>query len=310
MRILVIVNTRSGGGDAGLYDYVRALGAGGAEVRALRSSTDARRSRTCSRDAGAFDRVVAAGGDGTVSAVCYALRDTGVPVLVYPAGTANLLALNLGVPPRAARPRRDHRVTACRSRSTWARSNRTDDADGAISPYRLRRHGRRRLRRVDHGGRAADEVDPRRGRLPARRARQPRPTISRFEIDLDGEPVETDGIAVLVVNFGRLQFDIAVARGADPRDGVLDIAVLRSKNIAELLPTVAASIFDRAGRRDAIPGIDVYSASVRDASEPSPRCGCSTTAKSSRRTRRSRRACCRGAATLLAAADSPYARQS
>ncbi len=49
-------------------------------------------------DAAAFDRVVAAGGDGTVSAVCYAMRHTGVPVLVYPAGTANLLALNLGLP--------------------------------------------------------------------------------------------------------------------------------------------------------------------------------------------------------------------
>ena len=81
----------------------------------------------------------------------------------------------------------------------------------------------------------------------------PTPTISRFEIELDGELIETDGIAVLIVNFGRLQFDIELARGADPRDGLLDIAVVRSKNIAELVPAVAAGVFDRAGTETRFP---------------------------------------------------------
>jgi diacylglycerol kinase family enzyme len=82
------------------------------------------------------------------------------------------------------------------------------------------------------------------------------PTTAHFVLQLDGEELVTDGIAVLVVNFGRIQFDVPVAAGADPRDGMFQVAVIRSRNVAALLPAIVAG-FSGA---DTLPGIDVYSA--------------------------------------------------
>lgn len=44
------------------------------------------------------DLVIAAGGDGTVRAVCGSMAGTEIPVAILPVGTANLLARNLGIP--------------------------------------------------------------------------------------------------------------------------------------------------------------------------------------------------------------------
>jgi diacylglycerol kinase family enzyme len=305
MRTLVIINTRSGGGDAGLYDYVRALGSTGTEVT-LRFCDGTRRLEDLVLDAGAFERVVAAGGDGTVSAVAYALRDTGIPVLVYPAGTANLLALNLGMPtePRALA---DITMSGVPVRFDVGEVVHAHPADGGDSHT-----GFMVMAGAGYDASLIEAAGPMKSNLGAAAylfaaMGNLAPTAARFRLDLDGRRLETDGIAVLVVNFGRLQFDIEVARGADPRDGVFDVAVLRSRNAAGLVPAVLAGIFDRAGGRDAVPGIDVYSAgSVSVDADPALRMqydGEAVDAITPFQARVLPRA-----ATLLLPADSPFAR--
>lgn len=255
MRILVVVNARSGGGDAGLYGFVRALGTLGVEVT-LRFSTAEKPIESLTEDASMFDRVVAAGGDGTAGAIAYALRDSHVPILVYPAGTANLLALNLGMP---SEPRTLAEV-AVHGRPVSFDLGEIDLTQGSG----VVQQGFSIVAGAGYDAAIMETAGPLKSTLGAAAylvaaVTNIAPTTARFELELDGERVSTDGIAVLVANFGKLQFDVAVARGADPQDGLLDIAVVRSRSVAGLVPAVMANMFDHRADNPT-PGIDVYSA--------------------------------------------------
>ena len=258
MRVLVVVNTRSGGSDAGLYDYARALGAGGVEV-VMRFVSPTARLEDLVADSGAFDRVVAAGGDGTVSAVCYAMRHSGVPVLVYPAGTANLLALNLGLPldaPALAR------ITLEGTPVSFDLGElHHTDINGVI-----RSSGFAVMAGAGYDAAIMESAAPLKATFGAAAYLMAAvgniaPTVSYFEILIDGTSVTTDGIAVLLVNFGRIQFDLTITQGWDPRDGLLDVVVVTAKHTAALLPAVFAAVLDRvAGNADRSSGLEVYRA--------------------------------------------------
>jgi diacylglycerol kinase family enzyme len=250
----VVVNTRSGGGDSGLYYFVRALGATGAEVT-LRFSDGTRSLESLLTDARSFDRVVAAGGDGTASAICYALRNTSVPILVYPAGTANLLALNLNMP---TEPRALSDVALLGQQVSFDLGELTRPAGPHGEPVRS---GFAIMAGAGYDASIMEAAQPFKSTLGAfaylmAAVANLAPTASKFELELDGEHFSTDGIAVLLVNFGRIQFDLPVASGADPRDGLFQVAVLRTRNVAELLPAIIASL----SGAEKVPGIDVYTA--------------------------------------------------
>lgn len=257
MRVLVIVNTRAGGGDAGLYPFMRALGAEGAEV-VLRFADENNPLDGLARDAADFDRVVAAGGDGTLSTICYEARDTGVPILAYPSGTANLLALNLGLPPDS------HALAEVTLRGTPVQFDM-----GELVRTVESREDKTGFVLMAGAGFDADimkTAQPMKATLGAAAylaaaVTNLAPTVSQFELVLDGEHIHTDGIAVLLLNFGRIQFDLAVTPAWDPRDGLFDVVVVRTKNVAGLIPVVFAAMLDRMGSYpDRTPSVDVYSA--------------------------------------------------
>lgn len=261
VRVLVIDNPRSGQGDAGLYDYVRELTFAGADVTTRALSEDADLVALLA-DARSFDRVVSAGGDGTASGVAYALRASGVPIVAYPAGTANLLASNLGLPhdPRAlakvtldgATMRTDLAEIECRS---------CDVGDGV-------RTGRLGFAVMAGAGFDADVMESAAALKPMLGAgayfvsvlQNLAPTRAEIRLTLDGETVETDGIAVILVNFAKITFDIAVTHDSDATDGLLDVAVVRAHNLPALLPDVWAALLDRIGDYPHRPSLAVYSA--------------------------------------------------
>lgn len=270
MRILVIVNVTSGGGDAGLYDFVRELGFEGAEV-VMRFAGPSARIEGLLDDAEEFDRVVAAGGDGTVTAVCYATRDSGIPVLAYPAGTANLLSQNLGLPLDAPALAAITLEGAAGTFDIGELELPASDPDGEP-----RRSGFMVMAGAGYDAaimQSAQPLKPAFGAMAYLMAAVGNltPTPAEFELVLDGEHVSTDGIAVLVVNFGRIQFELSVAKGSDPADGMLDVVVLRSKNAAGLIPAVFSAIADRIVELPAsAPGLDVYQASRVEVSSYPP----------------------------------------
>jgi len=307
VRVLVIVNVYSGGSDAGLYDYARALGVEGVEVVMRFMAADVP-IETLLSDAGAFDTVVAAGGDGTVSAVCYATRGTGVPVLVYPAGTANLLALNLGLP-----------LDAPRLAEITLRGVPVSFDMGELEHHAIAGSKRRSGFIVMAGAgydatimEAAQPLKPVFGAAAYLLAAvgNMAPTTAQFDLVLDGREVSTDGIAVLLVNFGRIQFDLAVTHDWDPRDGLLDIAVVRMKNAAGLLPVVFAAMLDRLGDYpERTEGIEVHrAASVEITASPALRTQSDGEALEELTPFAAR--CLAGAATLLVPSESPFATSS
>lgn len=268
MRVLVVVNTRAGGGDAGLYPFMRALGLDGAEV-VLRFADDDHPLETLLVDASDFDRIVAAGGDGTLSVVCYETRDTGVPILAYPAGTANLLALNLGLPLDASSLAE---VTLAGVPVTFDIGELEKQLPGSAPA----RSGFVVMAGAGFDADIMSAAQPFKASLGAAAyllaaVSNLAPTVSEFELVLDGEHVHTDGIAVLLVNFGRIQFDLAVTPGWDPRDGLFDVVVLRTRHVAGLIPVVFAAMLDRVGTfPDRTPSVDIYSAASVEVSAYPP----------------------------------------
>ncbi len=100
MRILLIANPAAGGnaraGIARAQQYLQGRGCE-VELRLTAARGDARQAGAAAR-AGGYDRVIAAGGDGTLNEVLNGLAPSAVPLAFLPLGTMNVLALEVGIP--------------------------------------------------------------------------------------------------------------------------------------------------------------------------------------------------------------------
>jgi diacylglycerol kinase (ATP) len=103
-RFFLIVNPGAGvAGSSLVEDTRRALERAGAAIDSI-APMDTAASRAAAREAaasGRYDAIIAAGGDGTIRHVAAALIGSDTPLGIIPVGTANVLALEIGL---AARP--------------------------------------------------------------------------------------------------------------------------------------------------------------------------------------------------------------
>ena len=135
-----------------------------------------------------------------------------MPVLPFPAGTANLLALNL------ASPMEPHAL------AKMVREGRTLDFDLGEMEVAGRRFGFGIMAgagydaAIMHGAEAGKRLFGPMAYLSAA-VLNPMPQKSRFSLELDGRTVESEGLGILLVNFSKIQFDITVTHGNERATG-------------------------------------------------------------------------------------------
>ena len=236
MKLLVINNLASGPGDGKVYDFIRAFVRDGDEV-CLRSTDGTTDIAELVGDAASFDAVVAGGGDGTCTAVNCLLANSGIPVLPFPAGTANLLAHNLRGP---IEPHALAEIT---------REGRTLDFDLGQIEVEGKSFGFEMIAGAGYDAtimRAAEASKKTMGEAAyfSAAVANATPQVSKFTLTLDGETIESEGLGVLLVNFSQLQYDISVTHENEPRDGKFDVVVLKAQTAFELIPALLAAMRD------------------------------------------------------------------
>ena len=239
MKLLIVNNTNAGPGDGSIYDFIR-IAIGDGDEACLRCTDGTTDVASLLYDANRYDAVIASGGDGTVARTAHALAGTGIPILPFPSGTANLTANNLMIPyePHAL--------------AKLVREMRTLDFD--LGEIEAEGH------RFGFGVMAGAGFDATimAAAQPAKKLLGPvayfsaavanaLPQKSHLTIDIDGTTIEREGLGVLLVNFSKIQMDVTVTHDNKPRDGEFDVVILKAHNAFELIPALIAGILDRDG---------------------------------------------------------------
>jgi diacylglycerol kinase family enzyme len=247
----MVSNLRSGVGDPGTHEFLSEMGTRDVEIT-LRFLQEGGSLDQLLADANSFDRVIVSGGDGTISSALYALRHTEVPVALYPAGTANLFARNLALPTDPAELAR----LVFDGDATRLDLGELDIGDG---------RGFFVMAGVGFDAGLIHRAEPLKsiigeGAYIVAALQDPLPRQAMFDLVLDGNEFYTEGIAVVLVNLAKIQLDLSVTHDSDPRDGQLDVVVVKARTVAGLVPTVFAAVLDRIGTHKDRPGLEVFNA--------------------------------------------------
>jgi diacylglycerol kinase family enzyme len=195
------------------------------------------------------DVVLAFGGDGTARIVAEVLSGTSVPMGLLPAGTGNLLARNLGIPP--------NRLESSLHIALTGRPRTIDVGRAEIAPSLKDAEAPMRETFLVMAGLGFDaEVMARAGAVLKERLgwgaylvaglRQLRGRRTTVTIRVDDDPPKQRKIrAVVVGNCGTLQGGIQLMPGALLDDGWLDVVIVAPRSLLGWLSVTGAVITRR-----------------------------------------------------------------
>lgn len=181
------------------------------------------------------DRIIVSGGDGSIAEAAEVVAGTDVVLGVVPGGTGNLLAVNLGfsTDPAAA------------MRTAAGGTTRAIDVGRA--------NGRVFLIVAGIGADAqmvqdADRELKRRWGVLAyfiaawRNLGRP---LGRYRITIDGQTFYRRAQTILIGNMGKITGGVELIPGADPADGMFDLAVIRARHFRDVAVIALRAILGR-----------------------------------------------------------------
>ena len=189
-----------------------------------------------------FDRVISAGGDGTLNAIACGLIGSQVPLGIIPLGTGNQLAANLGIPPDVERAVE----VAVRGQARAIDIGQLGDGSyfalmaGAGWDAEVMNSCSRELKeRWGFGAYLFQGLK----RVAA-------PPSALYRIEVDGAEFEVRAATVLIANAGQLfsslfPVEVRIAPDTSFQDGLLDICIFAPRT----LPDVAAVLWKVARRQ-------------------------------------------------------------
>ncbi|MFN8578355.1 MAG: diacylglycerol kinase family protein [Candidatus Sericytochromatia bacterium] len=233
-KVLLIQNPKSGQSESNEFMKFKALLLDNEITVSLRNLKEGVGISELIKDANEFDCIVTAGGDGTVCAVAHELKED-IPLFVYPAGTANLVAQNLGM---------------------YIASDKLIDVllNGDTIPIDIPniKNSSKNAGFIVATGAGIDanmikESESMKSSLGTLAyvvgaLKNVAPQEAEFTLNIDGQEIITKGICVLVANLGMINFKIPLADGIDPTDGLLNIIVFKGSSILSLAPNILDSI--------------------------------------------------------------------
>ncbi|GAA5500751.1 lipid kinase YegS [Deinococcus xinjiangensis] len=255
-KVLVVFNPKSGKGESTLPKFVDLLRQNGAEVVERELQADAPMSDYV-KDLAQFQVLVGAGGDGTVSSLAYAARYKNVPMLAYPAGTANLIAQNLDLPKTPAElvevviganaVRVDMGEVEVRGEKSGFCMLAGAGADAAMI-------------------RDSEELKVKFGALAyvMSAMKQINPKKTTFHLVIDGQEREFEGIGVMVANFGMANYRLPITNDISPNDGRFTVVLLRAGNILRLVPNLIDSVRAKLNLGDPLFGGNIETLEARE----------------------------------------------
>ena len=177
------------------------------------------------------DLLAVSGGDGTVVEVAGALVGTSVPLAIFPAGTGNLLSVNLGLPTEV--PQAVHAALFGDKRPLDLGRLRLPEAgeeryfaiiagagyDAAVM-HDADREAKRKMGLLAYFWSAARNLDK-------------KPVRTTIRLNGSDTPLVRMAKSVMVANMGRIQGGVEIVPDADPESGTLEIAVLKADSLAD-----------------------------------------------------------------------------